>query len=222
MRIALVIFDMDGVITETTHEHYQAWTLLFKKHFNINLNPDFETYTRGVSRLESLEILLSKSGIHIASLDVKKALANEKNLMYQQLIQAFDSSKVLPGVKDLIRYLKERNIKIALGSASKNGSFLLERLGLKDAFDYHVDPSHLRSKPKPDIFLDAMHHFRLSPKACLGIEDAEAGIQAIKAAGMYAIGVGKEPLIQADWKLNDLASLDYQKLEEILMNPYEK
>jgi len=214
MQKSLVIFDMDGVITQTTHEHFQAWTLLFKKHFGINLNPDFETYTKGVSRLESLKVLLSKSGIHIAD--------ESKNEVYKDLIKAFNPTKVLPGVLELIRFLKTHNVKIALGSASRNGKFLLDRLELTQYFDYIVDPGGLKSKPEPDIFLTAMHYFNLKPHQCVGIEDAEAGIQSIKRAHMYAIGVGSEALLDADWKVTDLTNIDYSKLKELLKNSYEE
>jgi len=222
MQKALVIFDMDGVITETTHEHFQAWTLLFKKHFGINLNPNFETYTKGVSRLESLKILLSKSGIHITDESKILELAHEKNEVYKHLIKAFNPSNVLPGVLELIYFLKKHNIKIALGSASRNGGFLLDCLKLTPYFDYIVDPEGLKSKPEPDIFLTAMNYFHLEPQQCIGIEDAEAGILAIKKAHMYAIGVGSETLLDADWKVKDLATLDYLKLKELLKNSYEE
>ncbi len=213
--IKLVIFDLDGVITSTTDEHFAAWAYLFMKYYNIELDPSLETKTKGVSRMDSLDVLLSHYQLVIDK-SMKERLAEEKNLYYQELIDKFDETKLIDGVGSLLNFLKKSGRKIALGSASKNGPFLLQRLGVADYFDYVVDPSKLRSKPEPDIFLEAMNHFSLKPDECIGIEDAVAGIEAIKRAGMFAIGVGSESLSKADIHIARLSELDFNLLDNII------
>jgi len=213
--IKLVIFDMDGVLTSTTHEHFGAWASLFKQHFNIEIDPDLEVKTKGVSRMDSLKVLLDHYKLNVDEA-TKTNLAREKNEAYQQLIAQFDESKWLPGVKDCLEYLKAHHIKCALGSASKNGPFLLKAIKLEQYFDYVVDPGPLRSKPHPDIFLDAAIHFGYNPQECIGVEDAEAGIEAIKQAGMFAIGIGPERLEKADLKVKTFPELSKEKWDEIL------
>ena len=215
-RIQLVIFDLDGVITSTTNEHFKAWSLLFIKHFGIHLSPELESYTKGVSRLDSLHVLLEKSGIKLTDQTMIEKLANEKNLIYQELISEFDETNRFAGVMELLDYLKSKSIKIALGSASKNSSFLLERINLTDRFDYIVDPSGLKSKPDPAIFLDAMYQLKLNPDQCIGFEDAIAGVEAIKSAGILAIGIGNEKLANADYHFKSLKDIDYELLEKLI------
>jgi len=215
-RIQLVIFDLDGVIISTTNEHFKAWSILFIKHFGIHLSSELETYTRGVSRLDSLHVLLEKSGIKLTDQIMIEKLANEKNLIYQELISEFDESDRFDGVIELLDYLKSKSVKIALGSASKNSLFLLKRINIADKFDYIVDPSGLKSKPDPAIFLDAMRQFKLNPDQCIGIEDAIAGVEAIKSAGILAIGIGNEKLTNADYHFKSLIDIDYELLEKLI------
>jgi len=214
--IKLIIFDMDGVLTSTTYEHFAAWNFIFVKYFNIELDPALEVKTKGVSRMDSLEVLLSHYHLDIDD-SQKEIIANEKNSYYQELIAKFDEGKLIDGVIPLLSYLKDKGLKLALGSASKNGPFLLKCLGIETYFDYLVDPADLKSKPEPDIFLDAMFHFNLKPSECLGVEDAVAGIEAIKRAGMIAIGVGNEDLPRADIFVEKLRNLDFDQLEKLIV-----
>jgi len=215
-RIQLVILDLDGVLTSTTSEHFKAWSLLFIKHFGIRLKPELESYTKGVSRFDSLRVLLEKTGIKLSDQSMFEKLAHEKNMIYQELISEFDESNRFDGVTELLAYLKSKSVKIALGSASKNSSFLLDRINIADKFDYIVDPSDLKSKPDPAIFLDAMHQLGLKPEQCIGFEDAIAGVEAIKSAGMLAIGIGNEKLIHADYHFESLNDIDYVLLEKLI------
>lgn len=214
--IKLAIFDLDGVITSTTDEHFAAWDFLFTKYFNIKLDPALEAKTKGVSRMESLDVLLNHYLVVITD-EKKHSLAEEKNFVYQEMIAEFDESKLIDGVIPVLEFFKKQGIKIALGSASKNGPFLLKCLGVTDYFDYVVDPSKLKSKPEPDIFLDAMNYFNFNPTECLGLEDAVAGVQAIKRAGMMAVGIGTEELHEADFWVNSLNELNHENLEPFLM-----
>jgi beta-phosphoglucomutase len=215
-KIKLAIFDLDGVITSTTEEHFKAWTLLFIKHFGIRLDQNLEVYTKGVSRIESFKILLKHSKVDLDDMKLIECLANEKNNIYKDLISEFDESQICPGVLDILKYLKQNNVKIALGSASKNAPYLIRNLKLEDYFDYIVDPTGKNSKPAPDIFLDAVNHFRYNPEETIAFEDAEAGIKAIKNANIYAIGVGDEDLKDADIKFSSLVNLKTSILENIL------
>jgi beta-phosphoglucomutase len=213
--IKLVIFDMDGVLTSTTDEHFAAWSALFLRTYNIELDPALEVKTKGVSRMASLEVLLNHYHLSISD-SQKEILADDKNKHYQVLISRFDEGKLIEGVIRLLDFLKSKGILLALGSASKNGPFLLKSLGIEKYFDYVVDPTELNSKPDPAIFLDARNYFSLKSSECLGVEDAVAGVEAIKAAGMIAIGVGNEDLHKADLIVNRVVDLDYIQLEKLL------
>ncbi len=215
-KIKLAIFDLDGVITSTTEEHFKAWTLLFIKHFGIRLDQDLEVYTKGVSRIESFKILLKHSKVDIDDMKLIECLANEKNEIYKELISEFNESKICPGVIDVLNFLKQKNIKIALGSASKNAPYLIRSLKLEQYFDYIVDPTGKNSKPAPDIFLDAVNHFGYDPEEAIAFEDAEAGVKAIKNAHIFAIGVGDEDLKDADVKFKSLTDLKSSILENII------
>lgn len=215
-KIKLAIFDLDGVITSTTEEHFKAWTLLFIKHFGIRLDQDLEVYTKGVSRIESFKVLLKHSKVDLDDMKLIECLANEKNEIYKDLISEFDESKICPGVLDTLKYLKKNNIKIALGSASKNAPYLIKSLKLEPYFDYIVNPTGKDSKPAPDIFLDAVNHFGYNPEEAIAFEDAEAGVKAIKNAKIFAIGVGDEELKDADMKFQSLANLKTSILENII------
>lgn len=213
--IKLVIFDMDGVLTSTTDEHFNAWAQLFLKYYQIRLDPKLEIKTKGVSRIDSLNVLLDHYQIKCDEAR-KQELATEKNEQYQRLIASYDESHRLPGIIRILDYLKHQNIKMALGSASKNGPFLLKALKIDTYFDYVVDPSLLKGKPNPDIFLDAAKHFNLDPKECMGVEDAVAGVLAIKRAGMIALGLGPENLSLADHQVKTFPELSIHKLEQLL------
>ena len=198
-KYQLVIFDLDGVLTETSEKHFQAWSFLFKKHFNIDLDPELESKTKGVSRMDSMRILL-KSYDLLNQFDSKtiEQMAHEKNTVYQTLIKDISPKDLFDGVIELLDFLKESNIKLALGSASKNGPFIIKQLGIGHYFDVVVDPSDLNGKPAPDIFLKASTALNVAPNLCIAFEDAIAGIKAIKRAGMTAIGIGTEDLSLAD------------------------
>ncbi|QMS84798.1 beta-phosphoglucomutase [Candidatus Xianfuyuplasma coldseepsis] len=209
----LFIFDLDGVLTSTSHEHLQAWTLLCDE-LGIKIGPDIEEKTKGVSRLDSLNIVLSSSPSITAFTEQEKIeLATRKNQIYQSLIQEYTPKNLYKGVLQLLEYLHKNNILVALGSASKNGPMLLDKLGITDYFDYIVDPSTVRGKPHPDIFLKAMNHFSLQPEQCVGVEDAIAGIHAINQANMYSIGIGhKDTLSHASIVY---PSIDHIRLDDI-------
>lgn len=220
--IKLFIFDLDGVLASTSEEHFTAWKEVIKDRFNIDVEDYVEEFTKGVSRMDSLNRILETYDLKVSETE-KETLAHIKNEKYKELIDKFDESNLFEGVKELFEFLKQNNILIALGSASKNGPKLIESLGIKKYFDFVVDPAPLQSKPSPDIFKSAMNHFKLSPKECIGIEDAIAGVKAIKRARMISIGIGdKKTLSEADYVYNNIKSIEFSFLELLIKDQYEK
>lgn len=199
MNIKGVIFDMDGVITETSEMHYKAWKKLADK-LGITFTKKENEALKGISRRASLMKIL-EFGNQTKQYDESELLRmmEEKNNYYLSLIQAYTEKDVNPGILKFMQNLKANHIKIAVASASKSASFLIDVLGLKKYVDYIVDPAMVPGKPNPDIFLKAAEALGLNSSDCVGIEDAQSGIEAIKAADMYAIGIGDQDILgQAD------------------------
>ena len=194
MKIALAIFDLDGVIVDTAKYHYQAW-----KRLAAELGFDFsETHNerlKGVSRMRSLEILLEVGGMHKTPAEMKQ-LADKKNRWYVEYISAMDESEILPGALEFLQEAKAAGAKIALGSASKNAHLILDRLNLTRFFDFIVDGTLVsKAKPDPEVFSLAAEKLKIAPARCVVFEDAAAGIEAAKRAGMFAVGVGDEHVL---------------------------
>lgn len=209
-----VLFDLDGVIADTAVYHFAAWRHLVKKHFNAELPDKLEEKTKGVSREDSLHIILDFLGIQVSQ-EKFTALAAEKNQAYVKALDALSEKDILPGIKDLLDDFKKHDIKISLASASKNGPLILEKLGLTDYFDAIADPAKITAgKPAPDIFLAAAFALNISPYDCVGIEDSVAGVKAINSAGSVSIGVGGDELNHADKRFNSTADLNYQDILE--------
>lgn len=194
--IKCVIFDMDGVITETSEQHYQAWSDTAKK-LGINLTREINEQLKGISRMESLEIILRFGNMeNTYSQEEKEEFAASKNEKYVSLIQEITSRQLFDGVKPIFQLLKSKGIRIAIGSASKNAPLLVDRLGISEYVDYIVDPAKVKNgKPEPDIFLAAATRFGLEPSECIGVEDAKSGVDAILSAGMSAVGIGKYEIL---------------------------
>lgn len=186
-----VLFDLDGVITDTAEYHYRAWRALAEEIGIKGVNRAFNEKLKGVSREDSLKKILALGNKHVSATEFK-ALAARKNENYVQMIQEVTPDDIYPGISNLLTDLREEGIKIALASASKNGPFLLEKMGLISAFDAIADPAAVAaSKPAPDIFIAAAEAVGVNPVDAIGLEDSLAGIQAIKAAGALPIGVGR-------------------------------
>lgn len=202
--LAGVLFDLDGVIVDTAALHYAAWKRLadsLSLHFDEGLNQAL----KGIDRLGSLDLLLGPQAQRV-NVAEKQRLADMKNRWYVESLASIGVRDLLPGAHEALDQVRRAGIKIALASASRNATTVLDRLGIADHFDAIVDPSGLaKGKPAPDIFLAAAQGLEADPQSCLGIEDAAAGVAGLKAAGMAAIGVG-DPLVlhEADWVLPDL------------------
>jgi len=183
------IFDLDGVIVNTTRYHYLAWKKLANA-LGFDFSEKDNESLKGVSRMESLEILLKAGGLSFDD-ETKLALAAKKNQWYVDYINAMEEDEVLPGAKEFIERLKAAGLKIALGSASKNALTILNRLRLAGYFDVVIDGTKVsRAKPDPEIFLLAAQELELPPTDCVVFEDAKAGVEAAKKAGMKCVGVG--------------------------------
>lgn len=193
------IFDMDGVITDTSEYHYTAWKLLASK-IGIYIDHDVNESLKGISRMASLDVILKHGHRENDFSEAEKmALATQKNKQYVEMINQFTPENLLEGVDPLLKELKTLGIKVAIASASKSADKLVGLLGIRDRIDYIVNPSEVPGKPAPDIFLKAAEGLGLKADECIGIEDAKAGVEAIKSAGMLAIGIGNQTVLsQAD------------------------
>jgi beta-phosphoglucomutase len=205
--IRAVIFDLDGVIVTTDELHYQAW-----KHMadfeGIYFDKTINNRLRGVSRMESLDIILEQS-TRVYSNDEKIKLASFKNQYYVELLKQLNPNDILPDVLEVLEELRRRKILIAIGSSSKNARIILSQIKLDRAFDAIVDGNDIiLSKPSPDVFLKAAERLKLLPSVCAVVEDAEAGIIAAKNAKMLAIAISDARKSQlADYRMNDMKEL---------------
>ena len=187
--IKAAIFDLDGVIIDTAHYHYIAWKRLASE-FNINLTIEHNELLKGVSRIRSLEIILELGNIHLSEED-KEKYANKKNAWFVEYIESIRPEEIFPGVEELIKNMRDRGIKVALASSSKNAPRVIELLKISELFDTMVDGTMIiHSKPNPEIFLLAASRLNVLPAECVVFEDAEAGVEAALAAGMKCVGVG--------------------------------
>ncbi|MBN2273131.1 MAG: beta-phosphoglucomutase [Bacteroidales bacterium] len=210
--IKAVIFDLDGVIVSTDEFHYLGWQKLADEE-GIFFNRTINERLRGVSRLESLEIILEKAAKSYSP-EEKKALAEKKNGYYRELLKTLSPSDILPGAIELVNALKNAGIKVAIGSSSKNTPFILRQIGLADTFDAVSDGNQIKkSKPDPEVFLLAASKMQISPGHCLVVEDADAGVEAALNAGMKCLAVGSaynHP--QAHLKANSLSEVSVEIL----------
>ncbi|MBC2308231.1 beta-phosphoglucomutase [Listeria welshimeri] len=208
-----VVFDLDGVITDTAHYHYLAWKKTAES-IGIEFDEAFNENLKGVSRIDSLLLILKKDGRENDFTEEQiETLAAEKNEFYVSLLQEITPADVLPGIKELIVDLKKQNLKCAIASVSKNARTVLNALEMEQAFDYIVDAAKItKSKPDPEIFVEACCGLGLETAEVVGIEDAQAGIEAINAAGIVSVGVGSG-LREADMTVKNTGLLDLRILE---------
>lgn len=215
MTIALkgVLFDLDGVITDTAHYHYLAWKKTAES-IGIEFDEAFNENLKGVSRMDSLLLILKKDNReNDFTKEELETLAADKNEFYVSLLQEISPADVLPGIKELIVALKKQNLKCAIASVSKNARTVLSALGMEQDFDYIVDAAKItKSKPDPEIFIEATRGLGLTPSEVVGIEDAQAGIEAINAANIVSVGVGSG-LRNADMTVKHTGLLDLRILE---------
>lgn len=200
-----VIFDLDGVITDTARYHYLAWKRLAESQ-GVHFDEAFNEHLKGIDRMGSLDLILASSA-RTYTAEEKLALATAKNEHYKELIATMTPADLLPGAVQALDDCRAAGLKIGLASVSRNAFTVLDRLGITGKFDYVVDAGTIaKGKPDPEIFLAAAQALGVPPADCFGVEDAVAGVASIKGAGMYAVGVGDpDTLRQADVVIPSLA-----------------
>lgn len=214
MKTKALIFDLDGVIVDTAKFHFMAWKAL-SDELGLSFDEAVNERLKGVSRMRSFEIILEVNGAEERfSEDEKKVLINKKNDLYVSFVKTLTPADMLPGIAEIISRAKAAGLKTAVASVSKNAPLVLSCLGAADKFDYVADAAKVtKSKPAPDIFLDCSRALGVDPADCIGIEDAQAGIEAIKAAGMYAVGINVAVTsVAPDTALRSTAELDFDKI----------
>ena len=208
--IKAVIFDLDGVLISTDELHYRAWKALADR-LGVPFDRAQNDRCRGISRMASLDIVLERSPVEY-TLGEKEALAEEKNDNYRAMLASLSPADVPEGVAPTLALLRRRGYRLALASASRNAPLILERTGLGEYLDAVADGNCVtRSKPDPEVFLVAAEKLGVAPGDCAAVDDALAGIEAARAAGMFAVGYGDSAAARAGdanlEKFTDLAEL---------------
>ncbi|MBQ9965168.1 MAG: beta-phosphoglucomutase [Clostridia bacterium] len=208
MKYKAVIFDLDGVIVTTDECHYKGWKKLADEE-GIYFDREINRRQRGVSRMESLEVLLEKAE-RTYTQEEKTEMAERKNNYYREYIKSLTPADTLPGVMDFCSYLRENGVKLAIGSSSKNTPTILAGIGLDNYFDAVADGNQIKnSKPDPEVFLLAAKLLGIDPADCMVVEDAEAGVEAALAGGMDVLGVGDSVVnTNATYKAESLAKFN--------------
>jgi beta-phosphoglucomutase len=210
------IFDLDGVIVDTAKYHFLAWQKLAQE-LGIEFTPEHNEELKGVSRVRSLDIILNLGNIQ-ASQEEKDKWLFEKNELYLSYLVDMDQSELLPGVVQVLKFLKENNQYIALGSASKNARPILEKTDIIQYFDAIVDGNDVtNAKPDPEVFLRACQLVFVSPEDSIVFEDSVAGIQAANSARMKSIGIGDQEILhEAEYIFPDFTMINEQFLRSLM------
>jgi len=211
-ELRAVVFDLDGVVTRTAEYHYLAWKRLADER-GLAFDRKVNERLKGVSRLDSLEIILTSAGVDVPPGE-RERMAALKNKYFGELIATIQPADLLPGIAELLVSLRSAGIRTAIASVSHNVWEIVRRLGIADQIDVIVDPAELvRGKPDPEVFFRAAEALKVQFSDCAGIEDAQVGVEAIKAAGMFTVGIGNG-LVGADWRLDGTAGLTFPALRE--------
>lgn len=211
-----VIFDLDGVIVDTAKYHFLAWKNLADA-LDFEFTETHNELLKGVSRVRSLEILLSIGNVSLSE-EKKQEILISKNEDYLRYIRKMNTDEILPGVNNLLDKLDRKGIKYVLGSASKNAPLILKQVGLLERFEAIVDGNDVsKAKPDPEVFLIGAKKLNLPQENCVVFEDAIAGIKAANRANMISVGIGdKETLSEADFNFNNLTEMPDHFIEELI------
>lgn len=215
MKPQAVIFDLDGVVTDTAHLHFLAWQQVARE-IDIEIDEQINERLKGISRMGSLELILRAGGAEQrVSQQARLRLAERKNALYVASLKQLSRDSVLPGIAPLLAELRQQKVLVGLASVSLNAPGILSALGLSDRFDFCADARRIKnSKPDPEIFLAACAGLGVRPQNCIGIEDAQAGIAAINGCGMASVGIGPR-LVDADLLLPSTAELSWPLLQRL-------
>jgi len=216
MNSKIFLFDLDGVIVDTAKYHYLAWRNLANS-LGFDFTEEQNEHLKGVSRVKSLEVLLEIGNVNLTE-DKKKTLLDVKNNEYLEYVNKMTPDEILPGVIRILDFLDKKGVKYALGSASKNASLILEKVGLLDRFSALVDGNDVsKAKPDPEVFLIGASKLKTDPENCIVVEDAIAGVQAANKAKMLSIGIGsREVLHEANYIFKDMNEIKSEFLIKIL------
>lgn len=214
--IEACIFDLDGVVVDTAKYHFIAWKALAEE-LGFDFTLEDNERLKGVSRMQSLEILLEIGGKQFSEQE-KIAMAEKKNTLYVTYIEKMTPEEILPGVEKFLQELKNDGIKTALGSASKNAPMILDRIGLTGMFDAIVDGNSIsEAKPNPEVFLKGAEKIGIQPEHCVVFEDAIAGVEAARNANMLCVGIGQpENLGLADLVISGFEGFTLEKMKNIV------
>lgn len=218
MSLKALIFDLDGVLTDTAKYHYLAWKKLADE-LGYYFDEDINELLKGVSRINSFEIILEKNNATDRfTAGEKEDLANKKNDYYKEMIEQLTPDDILPGIVPFITEARNSGVKCAVASISKNASRVLELLEISDLFDYIADAALVKKpKPDPEIFLTCANALGFDPAECIGVEDAQAGIESIHSAGMLSIGINVTVTsISPDVVLKSTSELRFDKIKNLI------
>jgi beta-phosphoglucomutase len=215
-KLTACIFDLDGVLVDTAKYHFLAWQRM-AKDFHYDLTEEVNELLKGVSRMDSLDIILAKAGVSLTQ-EEKNRYADQKNIWFNQYLDQMEPSEIFPGAKSLLQHLRARHYKVALASSSKNAAKVLRLLQIEHLFDAVVDGTMIKaSKPDPEVFLMAASKIGAPPATCVVFEDAEAGVEAAHRAGMKCVGVGtSDQLIKADLRVRSISEFNESLLYELV------
>lgn len=218
MSLKALVFDLDGVLTDTAKYHYLAWKKLADE-LGYYFDEDINELLKGVSRINSFEIILEKNNATDKfTAEEKEDLANKKNEYYKEMIEQLTPDDILPGIVSFITDARNNGVKCAVASISKNASRVLELLEISDLFDYIADAALVKKpKPDPEIFLTCANALGFDPAECIGVEDAQAGIESIHGAGMLSIGINVTVTsISPDVVLKSTSELNFNKIKDLI------
>jgi beta-phosphoglucomutase len=209
------LFDLDGVIVDTAQHHFLAWKKIAEQ-FDYELTEKDNQQLKGISRIDSLKLILKMADRELDQ-ETFQTYLKQKNENYLELIQQISPQDMLPGVPRALHFLKENNIKIGLGSASKNALTILDKLQITPYFQTIVNGNSVQhSKPHPEVFLKGSEALGVAPEKCVVFEDSQAGIQAAKAGGMTAVAIGKEEqFYDMDYCFEDFEAIDAATLKTL-------
>jgi len=210
------IFDLDGVIVDTAKFHFLAWKKLADS-LNINFTHEINEQLKGVSRVRSLEIILSQGNVQASQEDKNNWLV-QKNEDYLAFVHQMDKSEILPRVEEVLQFLKTNHQYVVLGSASKNARLILEKVNILHYFDVLVDGNDVtNAKPDPEVFLQGANQVQVAYKDAIVFEDSVAGIQAANVAGMTSVGIGeKEVLHESDFCFRDFTEMSNDFIMQLI------
>lgn len=215
-EIKACLFDLDGVIVDTAKYHYKAWKRLANEKLGFDLTEEQNEQLKGISRMKSLDIMLEMGGLTLSD-EKKEEYAAIKNEWYKELIKDMSPDEIFPGVTGFLDELKEKGIRIGLGSASKNAMTIIKALKIEEYFETIIDGHKVtQPKPHPEIFLNGAKELGVSPENCAVFEDAVSGVQSAINGNMYSIGVGSPDVLgEADMVIAGLHEMSFEKLKSL-------